>query len=104
MQLTGGKESDARKVQIEDRRQSVSGSNLPLSAFQDAPETEHLLVDFAPVSANDVELGPPPEFAPYEAEYFEKENGDVISHDSHLNSDGAQLRLLVLYFYAKSSP
>jgi hypothetical protein len=31
---------------------------------------------------------PPPEFTPYEAEYFQTGNGDVISHDDHLNEDG----------------
>ena len=32
---------------------------------------------------------PPPEFAPYEAEYFETSDGTVVSHDRHLNEDGA---------------
>lgn len=33
-------------------------------------------------------LGPPPEFTPYEAEWFEVGRGDVVSHDVHLNTDG----------------
>lgn len=33
-------------------------------------------------------LGPPPEFTPYEAEWFEVGQGDVVSHDEHLNTDG----------------
>jgi hypothetical protein len=33
-------------------------------------------------------LGPPPAFAPYEAEWFEVGHGDIVSHDEHLNTDG----------------
>jgi hypothetical protein len=32
--------------------------------------------------------GPPPEFAPYVAEYFEAGDGSIVSHDRHLNEDG----------------
>ncbi|KAF7793351.1 hypothetical protein EIP86_004463 [Pleurotus ostreatoroseus] len=35
--------------------------------------------------------GPPPAFAPYEASYFEKGDGTIVSHDPHLNEDGAPL-------------
>lgn len=32
---------------------------------------------------------PPPEFTPYEAEYFVSgSDGDIVSHDRHLNEDG----------------
>ena len=31
---------------------------------------------------------PPPDFAPYVAEYFEASDGSVVSHDEHLNKDG----------------
>lgn len=31
---------------------------------------------------------PPPEFTPYEAEFTRDGNGDIISHDAHLNTDG----------------
>jgi hypothetical protein len=34
------------------------------------------------------DLQPPPEFSPYRADYFEVGNGDIVSHDSHLNTDG----------------
>lgn len=30
----------------------------------------------------------PPAFTPYEAEYFTVGDGDIVSHDPHLNSDG----------------
>ncbi|KAJ2920306.1 hypothetical protein MD484_g247, partial [Candolleomyces efflorescens] len=40
--------------------------------------------------------GPPPDFAPYEAEYFEVGNEDICSHDPHLNSDGEALYRFIL--------
>ena len=43
-------------------------------------------IDF-PVPAGGEE--PPPEFTPYEAEHFATSSGDIISHDKHLNEDGA---------------
>ena len=33
---------------------------------------------------------PPPEFTPYEAEYFIS-NKEIVSHDPHLNEDGRSL-------------
>lgn len=40
--------------------------------------------------------GPPPSFAPYQAEYFEVGNEDICSHDPHLNSDGEALYRFIL--------
>lgn len=64
----------------------------PPPAFQEFPpgtsSSSHLLIDFsentpqAPGGEN-----PPPDFTPYNAEYF-LSNGNVISHDPHLNTDG----------------
>lgn len=34
------------------------------------------------------EGSPPPDFAPYAAEYFEAGDGSIVSHDPHLNEDG----------------
>jgi hypothetical protein len=31
----------------------------------------------------------PPQFTPYEAEHWESRSGEIISHDQHLNEDGA---------------
>ena len=31
---------------------------------------------------------PPPEFTPYEAEYFISGGKEIVSHDPHLNEDG----------------
>ncbi|PCH33679.1 hypothetical protein WOLCODRAFT_135258 [Wolfiporia cocos MD-104 SS10] len=39
---------------------------------------------------------PPPEFTPYEAEYFVDGNGDIVSHDPHLNQDGEALYRFLL--------
>ncbi|CAL1695718.1 unnamed protein product [Somion occarium] len=39
---------------------------------------------------------PPPDFAPYEAEYFVTSIGDIISHDEHLNEDGEALYRFLL--------
>jgi hypothetical protein len=30
----------------------------------------------------------PPEFTPYEAEHWVNADGDIVSHDPHLNEDG----------------
>ncbi|KAG6814054.1 hypothetical protein H0H92_003101 [Tricholoma furcatifolium] len=38
----------------------------------------------------------PPEFALYDADYFETSSGDIISHDPHLNSDGEALYRFLL--------
>lgn len=34
---------------------------------------------------------PPPSFTPYKAEYFVAKDGNVISHDPHLNQDGKSI-------------
>ncbi|KAG9227239.1 hypothetical protein CCMSSC00406_0004222 [Pleurotus cornucopiae] len=38
----------------------------------------------------------PPAFTPYEAEYFTVGDGDIVSHDPHLNSDGEALYRFLL--------
>ncbi|KAI0076075.1 hypothetical protein K474DRAFT_1698656 [Panus rudis PR-1116 ss-1] len=42
------------------------------------------------------EVVPPPEFTPYEAEYFVESDGNVVSHDQHLNEDGEALYQFLL--------
>jgi len=40
---------------------------------------------------------PPPEFTPYEAEFFVSgDSGDIVSHDRHLNQDGEALYRFLL--------
>lgn len=41
---------------------------------------------------------PPPEFTPYEAEYFATSNGDIVSHDKHLNEDGRYICCVLFYY------
>lgn len=35
----------------------------------------------------------PPEFAPYEAQHWVNADGNIVSHDPHLNEDGLYLKL-----------
>jgi hypothetical protein len=56
-----------------------------------SPASQLLIDDLPPTSGLDRlpdELQPPPEFSPYRADYFEVGNGDIVSHDPHLNTDG----------------
>jgi len=62
----------------DDESQPVASSSNPPFADRD-----HLLLD-VPTA----DLGPPPEFAIYQAEHFEVGYDDVVSHDPHLNTDG----------------
>lgn len=39
---------------------------------------------------------PPPEFTYYDAQHWVKSNGDIVSHDPHLNEDGTSRYLLLL--------
>ncbi|KAF8227427.1 hypothetical protein L208DRAFT_1296697 [Tricholoma matsutake] len=60
-----------------------------------------LLIDDLPPSASGLdglpgELQLPPEFSTYHADYFEVGNGDIVSHDSHLNTDGEALYRFLL--------
>ncbi|KAF5384853.1 hypothetical protein D9615_001503 [Tricholomella constricta] len=41
-------------------------------------------------------LEPPPDFAPYNADYFETDSGNIVSHDPHLNTDGEALYRFLL--------
>ncbi|ESK96142.1 hypothetical protein Moror_7283 [Moniliophthora roreri MCA 2997] len=52
-------------------------------------QIEPLVVDVHPEE-------PPPEFAPYEAEYFTTSSGNIVSHDPHLNTDGEALYRFLL--------
>lgn len=67
----------------------------PPSPFGERPTKpqERPLIDLAdnnylstPGSENNG--GPPPDFSLYDADYFETDSGDIVSHDSHLNTDG----------------
>ncbi|TFK77125.1 hypothetical protein BDN72DRAFT_890898 [Pluteus cervinus] len=48
----------------------------------------HVAVDMLPPD--------PPPFEPYKAEFFQKSDGDIVSHDTHLNTDGEALYRFLL--------
>ena len=50
--------------------------------FFDLPQGDLVRVDYEAME-------PPPDFAHYDADHFEVRNGDVVSHDPHLNTDGS---------------
>ena len=63
-------------------------SGVPPPSFEES--VGHAVVDFAepfPEGGDD-----PPEFTPYNAEHWVSKDGAVISHDHHLNEDGAWWR------------
>ncbi|KAL1951882.1 hypothetical protein VTO73DRAFT_1031 [Trametes versicolor] len=67
--------------------------SFPHDALDAAPKyTEHALEDvYMPAGGEE----PPPEFAPYEAEFFIS-GRDIVSHDPHLNQDGEALYRFLL--------
>ena len=86
--------SDSKKEEAQ-TLVDVSDPNAPRSSTSaEAPppfeETEshpdnQALVNYDGIPGSDE---PPPDFAPYEAEFFETGSGDIVSHDKHLNEDG----------------
>ncbi|KAJ7487574.1 hypothetical protein B0H11DRAFT_2013955 [Mycena galericulata] len=82
------------------------GSGAPSASLESPPppfqDDEGILIDFSDASdSSAMNPGPhdgepqPPAFAPYEAECFTSA-GNIISHDSHLNSDGEALYRFLL--------
>jgi hypothetical protein len=63
-------------------------SGVPPPSFEES--TGHLLVDIDRFVQPYPEEGEePPEFTPYNAEHSVSKDGEIISHDRHLNEDGA---------------
>ncbi|KAI0068219.1 hypothetical protein BV25DRAFT_1818605 [Artomyces pyxidatus] len=58
----------------------------------------HVLIDFDQAGALVPTGGelPPPEFTPYDAEYWVSKDKSIISHDPHLNEDGEALYRFLL--------
>ena len=62
----------------------------PPPSFEETVGTTSSVVDelnsntYAPPGGEEL----PPAFVPYEAEYWENDDGTIISHDPHLNEDG----------------
>lgn len=71
----------------EDDGSEAGPSFVPSPSFEES--VGHVVVSFDdavdtfPAGGED-----PPEFTPYEAEYLVSGNGDIVSHDPHLNEDG----------------
>ncbi len=75
--------------------------NVPPPTFEESvadrplnPELAHTDV-FVPPGGEE----PPPEFTPYEAEYFVSGGGNIVSHDPHLNQDGELPLSMILSLY-----
>lgn len=63
-------------------------SEVPPPTFEES--VGHLVVDFDRFPEPFHDGGEePPEFTPYEAENWVSKDGAIISHDHHLNEDGA---------------
>ena len=67
-------------AQLESSEQSAALEELPPS-FEQATE-DRLLPD-------PPQQDPPPAFSAYTASFFTAGNGAIVSHDPHLNEDGA---------------
>lgn len=96
MIIPGGKEDTLQpassKADIAALESDAAGpSNAhedPPPAFEDIEEDTHLLSDFTQPPNPDGVSGPPPVFSHYEADFFTVGDGDIVSHDPHLNTDG----------------
>ena len=85
------------KKQLEESLSSQLGeASNPAPPPFEFNQQDHELVDISGTestplihtSPTDRAHGPPPEFAPYNAEHFSLDNQDIVSHDPHLNADG----------------
>lgn len=67
---------------------SASAAGVPPPSFVES--SGHAVISFDSVLDTFPSGGEePPEFTPYEAEHWVSRGGDIISHDPHLNEDGA---------------
>ncbi|TFK77124.1 hypothetical protein BDN72DRAFT_754946 [Pluteus cervinus] len=76
-----------------------SSSSEPPPPFQDEDPSSSIPLDSLPDYGYGTGPGQdvsPPEFTPYEAEFFLVANDDVVSHDPHLNGDGEALYRFLL--------
>jgi hypothetical protein len=63
-------------------------SELPPPSFHESGGDVVVVFDEAP-DAFPEGGEEPPQFTPYEAEHWVSRSGEIISHDPHLNEDGA---------------
>jgi hypothetical protein len=67
-----------------------SAAGVPPPSFEES--SGHAVISFDSVFDTFPAGGEePPEFTPYEAEHWVSRGGDIISHDPHLNEDGASM-------------
>lgn len=86
---------DVRVAQLATRGASSSSTQVPAPPPPFTQPSAYSNLDaivYAPPGGED----PPPEFVPYEAEYFRTDDGNVVSHDPHLNEDGEALYRFLL--------
>ncbi|KAI0305305.1 hypothetical protein B0F90DRAFT_1703335 [Multifurca ochricompacta] len=70
-------------------------SAVPPPSFEES--AGHIVIDInGIVDAFPTGGEEPPEFTPYEAEHWVSKNGEIISHDPHLNEDGEALYRFLL--------
>ncbi|KAI9459198.1 hypothetical protein BJY52DRAFT_387488 [Lactarius psammicola] len=70
-------------------------SEVPPPSFEES--VGHLVIDIDRLPEPFPEGGEePPEFTPYDAEHWVSKNGEIISHDPHLNEDGEALYRFLL--------
>ncbi|KZS96019.1 hypothetical protein SISNIDRAFT_483424 [Sistotremastrum niveocremeum HHB9708] len=87
----------ADESEMELSSNAASSSEQPPPSFEEASSSSaHLLVtEDQPLLGASTEE-PPPDFAPYDAAYQIDKQGNIISHDSHLNEDGEALYRFLL--------
>jgi hypothetical protein len=78
-------------IAVVDKRASSSSSSSSSSNSNEAhgePSSSKKSGDDHVLPVPEVPQEDPPAFAPYEAESWEDDDGNTISHDKHLNEDG----------------
>ncbi|KAL4243489.1 hypothetical protein ABKN59_001277 [Abortiporus biennis] len=78
-------------------------STEPPPSFE-ASAADKVLAGFPDVFVPPGGEEPPPEFTPYNAEYFVNGSGNIVSHDKHLNEDGEALYRFILSHSQTSYP
>lgn len=85
------KASDVEEQPLLEQGSSSRMQLPPPPTFEEAVIQRTSIVDdlnaniYAPPGGEEA----PPAFEPYHAEYFEADDGTIVSHDPHLNQDGA---------------
>ncbi|KAH9171781.1 hypothetical protein EDB89DRAFT_2229679 [Lactarius sanguifluus] len=75
-------------------RDSGAGPSEAPPSFEES--VGHLVIDIDKFPEPIPDGEDPPEFTPYEAVHWVSKDGEIISHDSHLNEDGEALYRFLL--------